>query len=262
MKKSCLYLKADLKRLFCSARPILAVLLTVGALLLAALEGIDWDAGVLYVFSLVMYGMPSMMILVCAAAAFADSFCEDMEHKYLMQQLLRGSAGSYLSARMLSIFLAALFTTAMGILLFVNILHLHLPWVGESGVEQYENLLLSGRLKGLLESQSFELYFLCYGMQYGVLSGILSLWAAYLSLFISNRMLVLASPMILYYFTDYLLAEIFSGKVNLGLIFSPSGSLFSEDLPAVLLVAAVAMMNFMLLGRLIAWKISPAKKCK
>lgn len=255
MKKFCFYLNTDVKRLLCSARLILSVPLTVGVLLLAALEGIFWDAGVLYVFSLVMYGMPAMMMLICGSVAFADSFCEDMEHKYLMQQLLRGNVGAYVWARMLSIFFAAMLTTALGILLFVNILHLRLAWVETSGMEQYENLLRAGGLRGFLKSRRFELYFFCYGMQYGVLSGILSLWASYLSFYISNRMLVLAAPMILYYFTDYLLAGIFPGKVNLGLIFSASNNLFSNDFLAAAVVAAAAIINFMLLKPLIAWKI-------
>lgn len=255
MKKICYYLKADVKRLLCSARLVLSVLLSVGVLLIAALEGIYWDAGVLYVFSLVMYGMPAMMILICGAAAFADSFCEDMEHKYLTQQLLRGNVGAYVSARMLSIFFAAMLTTALGTFLFVNILHLRLAWVEASGVEQYESLLRAGGLRGLLGSGRFELYFFCYGMQYGALTGILSLWASYLSFYISNRMLVLAAPMILYYFTDYLLAGIFPGKINLGLLFSAANNLFSNDFLAVFLVAVIAIMNFILLKPLLARKI-------
>lgn len=91
MKKFHAYLRADLKRLLCSGRP-------------------------------------AMMILVCAAIAFADSLCEDAEQKYRMQQIIRGNAGAYVSARICSVFLSALLTTAMGILLFVNILHLRLAW--------------------------------------------------------------------------------------------------------------------------------------
>lgn len=122
MMKFCSYLKADLKRMLCSAKPFLSVILTVGVLLLATLEGIDLHAGVLYIFSLVMYGMPAMMILVCAAVAYADSFCEDVEHKYMMQQIIRGDVGAYVFAKMSGIFLAAMFTTAFGIFLFVNFL--------------------------------------------------------------------------------------------------------------------------------------------
>lgn len=260
MKKFCSYLRADLKRLLCSAKIFISVALTVAVLLLAALEGIDFHAGVLYVFSLVMYGMPAMIILICGALAFADSLCEDAEHKYMRQQIIRGGTGMYVLARICSIFLSAFVTTALGIFLFANILHFRLAWVELSGQQEYDNLLRAGGLRIFLKNRQFEGYFLCYGLQYGLLSGILSLWASYLSLYISNRMLVLAAPMILYYFADYVLAGIFPGMVNVGLIFSASCSLFSNDLLSVLFAAAVTVVNFVLVWALMLGKITEREK--
>lgn len=254
MKKFCSYLRADLKRLLCSPKLIMSALLAVGALLLGMLEGIDLNTDVLYVFSLTMYGVPAMMILVCGALPFADSLCGDMEHKYVVQQLIRGNPGAYLSARVCSIFLSAMLTTAFGIFLFANILHLRLAWTDVSS-QQYDHLLRAGGLRIFLRSQQFELYFLCYGIQYGLLAGILSLWASYLSLYIANRMLILASPLILYYFADYLLEGLFPGRVNLGLIFSASGNLFSDDLLSVLFAVAITAVNSVLPGILMVWKI-------
>lgn len=255
MKKFGPYLRADLKRLLCSARPASSVALTVAVLLLAALEGIFLEAGVLYVFSLVMYGMPAMMILVCGALAYADSFCQDIEHKYMMQQIIRGDTGAYVLARICSIFLAAMLTTALGIFLFANVLHIRLAWVEASGAEQYEGLLRGGGLRILLKSRRFELYFLCCGLQYGLLSGILSLWAAYLSLYLPNRMLVLAAPMILYYFADYLLVGKFPGMINLWLIFCASNNLLADDFLSVLLAVGITAVNLGLLWTLMVRKI-------
>lgn len=65
------------------------------------MEGIDFHAGVLYVFSLVMYGRPVMMILICGALVFADSLYEDAEHHYIRQQIIRGRAKMYVLARAL-----------------------------------------------------------------------------------------------------------------------------------------------------------------
>lgn len=50
-------------------------------------------------FSIVMYGMPAMIILVCGSIAFADSLCEDLEQKYVLQQIIRGDLGKYVTAR-------------------------------------------------------------------------------------------------------------------------------------------------------------------
>lgn len=87
MKKFWSYLRDDLKRLLCSAKMIRKVTLTVVVMLLAALEGIDFHAGVLYVFSLIMYGMPAMMILICGALVFVDSLFADAEHNYMRWQI-------------------------------------------------------------------------------------------------------------------------------------------------------------------------------
>ncbi len=197
----------------------LSVVLTAGVLLSAVFEGIDLDTDVLYVFSLVMYGLPAMMVLVCAAVPYADSICEDMEHKYVMQQIIRGDMKSYISARIFSIFLSALFATAFGIFLFACLLHIKLAWVDVTDLQHYEHMLVSGGLRLFLKNKSFALYFFCYGLRYGVLSGILSLWASYLSMYISSRMLVLAAPVILYYFLDYMLAEISGSRINMALVF-------------------------------------------
>lgn len=254
MKKFVSYLKADWKRLLCPGKLLLSIACMTGILLLAMLEGIDLNTDVLYVFSLTMYGAPALMILVCAALAFAGSFCEDMEHKYVMQQMIRGNVGAYVSARVCSVFLSAMLGTVAGILLFVNILHLRLPWT-DALSQQYDHLLRSGGLKLFLRSRRFELYFLCYAVQYGLLTGILSLWASYLSMYISNQMLVLATPMVLYYVVDYLLNGLFHGMVNLGLIFSASNNLFSQDYFAVLFAAALGIGNVVLLGLLMARKL-------
>ena len=48
-----------------------------------------------------MYGMPAMVVLICGAVAFADSLCEDAEHNYIRQQIIRGRVGIYVSRRLI-----------------------------------------------------------------------------------------------------------------------------------------------------------------
>ncbi|MCI8557663.1 MAG: hypothetical protein HFI19_07845 [Lachnospiraceae bacterium] len=245
MKKMYFYLKADFKRSICSIKFILSVILIICVLLLATQEGIVLDTDVLYVFSIVMYGMPAMIILVCGAIAFADSFCEDMEYKYVMQQVIRGDLEKYVTARVLSIFCVTMISTTLGIFLFTGILHISLPWVDISGL-QYDHIIHAGGLRLFLIYRLYPLYYLCYGIQYGVLVGIMALWASCLSMYISNRMLVLSAPMIIYYFTDYVLAEVSSGMLSLAMIFSPSNNLFLNDFLSVTLVIGIAVMNLYL----------------
>jgi len=249
MKKIYHYLKADLKRAACSIKFIRSVLLTTGVLLLATQEGIALDTDVLYVFSLVMYGMPAMIILVCGAAAFADSLCEDLEHQYILQQIIRGDVEKYVAARILSIFCITITATALGIFLFASILHISLPWADTSGL-QYDYLIHAGGFRFFLINGLYPLYFFCCGLQYGVLVGILALWAACLSMFISNRMFVLSAPMIIYYFADFALAEISSERLSLAMLFSHANNLFSDDFLTAAMVTGIAVINLCLTGTL------------
>lgn len=249
MKKIYCYLKADFKRSICSIKFLLSVILTIGVLLLATQEGIALDTDVLYVFSIVMYGMPAMVILVCGAIAFADSLCEDTEHKYVLQQVIRGDLETYVTARILSIFCATIISTALGIFLFAGILHIRLPWADISGL-QYDHIIHAGGLRFFLIHELYPVYYFCYGLQYGALVGIMALWAACLSIYVPNRMLVLSAPMIIYYFTDYALAESSSGTLGLSIIFSPSNNLFLNDFLSVLLVGGIAAVNLCLVRKI------------
>ena len=250
MRKFCYYFKTDLKRSVCSMKLVISIALTMGVLLLSTLEGIALDTNVLYVFSIVMYGMPAMMILVCGAIAFADSFCEDIEHKYVMQQVIRGDIEGYVSARIFSIFSVTMLSVTLGIFLFANIMHYKLAWVDVSGL-QYDHIIHAGGLRFFLIHKWYSLYYFCYGIQYSVLAGILSLWAAYLSMFISNRMLVLSAPMVQYYFVDYILTTASSGRLNLAAVFSASNNIFRNDSLSLLLVVVIAAINVILLRKLL-----------
>lgn len=246
MKKIYPYLRADLKRAVCSKKIALSIILTTGVLLLATLEGIALNTDVLYVFSLVLYGLPSMLILVCGATAFADSLCEDMQKKYILQQSIRGDMKSYVSARVISIFIASVLSSALGIFLFACILHIGLPWADTDGA-QYDVMINAGRLSTILGRRWFPLYYFSYGVQYGILVGILAVWASFFSIYVSDQMLVLSTPMIIYYFADYALAKISSGLLNLSIIFSPASKLFENDVLSVLFIILIAAVNLILI---------------
>lgn len=254
MKKIYCYLKADFKRSIVSIKFMLSVILMIGVLLLATQEGIALDTDVLYVFSLVMYGMPAMIILVCGAVAFADSLCEDMEENFCLQQIIRGDMEKYVTARVISIFFTTILSTASGVFLFSCLLHIALPWVDISSL-QYDHIMHVGGLRVFLRYGLYPLYYFCYGLLYGVLVGIMALWASCLSLYISNRMLVLSAPMIIYYFTDFVLAEISSEMLNLSLIFSPSNNLFLNDFLSVATVIGIAVINLCLTGKVMAVRL-------
>ena len=82
-------LYADLYRAFFSKRFAFSVLLVIAVLLAASFEGIALHTEVLYVFSLVMYGMPAMLVIIGGVSAYADSIFSDIEHRYIRGILSR-----------------------------------------------------------------------------------------------------------------------------------------------------------------------------
>lgn len=247
------YFKIDCRRMVLSFRFWGAVMLIPCILLFAVFEDISFESDVFGIFSIVMYSIPSVLILLCGTLVFATGFCEDMEHKYIIQQTIRGNIKSYVMARIISIFMGALIVTAFGLFLYAWILHIWLPWTGVSGI--YEDWLEAGGFKVLLETHHYGLYFLLYGIQYGAMVGILALWASYISLFVSNSMLVLSFPLIGYYFFDKIYAVLFPELPGVSLLFTLSFNLFQNERMEILIIIGISLVHIVLLSWLFTRQI-------
>ena len=79
-----------------------------------------------------------------------------------------------------------------------------------------------------------------------LLAGVLALLAAYVSLFISNRLLTLAVPFMGFYFISYYSRALFGAneKLNLTYIFNASYNLWNNDIASF----AYAIFTGVLLG--------------
>ena len=72
---------------------------------------------------------------------------------------------------------------------------LRLPWVDE-GMAEYISMF--GGYRSFLDHGQYLLWFWFYGMQWGIFAGILSMAAAFFSLFWPNKLLVFSVPVLLY----------------------------------------------------------------
>lgn len=247
-------LKSDLCRAIESKRILIAVIMVIMILFGASFEGISFDEDILYMFSIVMYGMPAMIILIAGTFAHGDSICSDMEHKYISNMILKGGLNEYVVTKILSIFITAMISIVLGILCYVGILHIFIPWTQQDG-NQYEFLMQSGGFRYFLGKNMFLSYFLLYGIQYGLLAGSLAVFSAYLSLYITNKMLVLATPFLAYYFMDFILADFFQEQITLATVFSASNNLLKNDLKSFLLAVVISALFLAAVGMLTRRKI-------
>lgn len=129
-----------------------------------------------------------------------------------------------------------------------------MPWSQING-NQYEFLMQGGSLRFFLGKKMFVMYFFAYGIQYGILAGNLAVLSAYLSLFITNKMLVLATPFLCYYFIDFVLSDCLNEQITLAIIFLASNNLMNDDIKSFMFSAAISIIFLIIIGMLTYRKI-------
>ena len=250
------YLRVDCVRVFSSWRFLVGIIGVCAVMYLASYEGIDTSTNVVYVVWLIVYGMPFMISLVFSAFPFSCCFCEDVEQKYAYWQVARGNLTSYAISKIIVVFLSAAITTMMGMLLYVSILRFQIPWIEENDAICQSALTLGG-FRSILQSGMYYLYFALFGLQFGMLSGLLSVLAAAVSLFINNRLLTLSVPFMGFYLLSYYGGALIDyDKFNLISIYNATYNLWSNDLISFLYAIGFSVFGLLMMGGLIVWKLN------
>lgn len=163
-------------------------------------DGLQNDVVSTYTFSVAMTGW--LISFSFCAFVYATAFCEEMNHKYIRYNVIRGNLKSYVAAKAVAIYLSSLFTMFLGTFLFLLICRMQIPWT-DWGSANY-GVLYAGCYANILKGNHPLLYCLMLSVHLGLLAGFLSLIAALCSVYISNRILILVAPI----FAWRLLAEI------------------------------------------------------
>lgn len=159
----------------------------------------------LYVFATWMSG--SLAAYVFCAFPYAAVFSGEMEHKYSRCAVIRGSLKGYVLSKAAVIYFSAVLTMLGGTMLFLLLCRTQLPWLNVQEGYDY-GTLYSGCYSSILKAGKPFVYCMLGALNMGLLSGTLSVFAALCSLYISNRMLVLIIPVLLF---DLLAAVNFNG---------------------------------------------------
>lgn len=235
------YFFTDLYRAFFGKRFLISIAGVVLALLFSLQGAESMSVSVLYVFLLATYGVGAELSLVFGAFCYGTSFAEELENGYAKYSVIRGNVGKYVGSKLVVIFLSsvAVMTVACGVFPLICLLF-GLPWSDVDTLQQYAVV----SYRGLLENGHYLLWFLLYGGQWGIFVGCMSVAAAFFSLYVSNRLLVLAVPILL----SQVMTDLGEGiRVRLpyldpSLIFSARYRMLPEDwlvMGWALLVAAV-----------------------
>ncbi len=225
------YFLTDIKRLWKSYE-FYAAILGVAVALLFSVEDMELKNGnVMFTYFYATELTGFKITYVFCAFAFATTFCEDLEHKYLRFLTIRGSLKKYVASRVTVIYLASVVTMVLGSMLFVCFCRARGPWVSEYDIG------VIAMYKGLVEGGHYALYCACYALQLGLLAGLLSVLSAFLSLYFTNKVTVFALPVLL----CELLEEVDFGMYNTVLLFRAYNKLFAKDWQCLLFLVTISV---------------------
>lgn len=196
-----------------------------------------------YVFATNMTGF--ILTFVFCAFPYAAVFAEELEHKYIRYGMIRGNLKSYVISKIVVIYISSVVTMVWGTLLFVLLCHTQIAWISPEplAAEMELQMYASGCYGSLAENGHYLAYCMMHALHWGLLAGMLSVMAAFFSVYISNRVLVLILPAVFY--RMLLILNIKKHNIR---IFDPiHGSVFGCDWKNLLLVLGLSVVPSALL---------------
>ncbi len=197
----------------------------------------------------------AIMAYAFCCISFAGCFIEDSEYHYWNQVVQKGSLRCYAWSKTITCFLSGVFTMVLGILLFVFMLRLRVPFL-------QEEYIVGGQREGdtfgfLIYSDTVLLYFICSAAFCGMLGGILAVVSAYLSLYEKNRLFTICIAVVGFYFLENFLTsnldlpEFF----NIWVIYGAGYSLFGNSCQNIVYAIFVAILFICVFGFFIEKKL-------
>lgn len=213
------YLTSEFRRSFFSYKFLIGVIgvAFAQAFSIYKIAGINTSVYATYVRA--VYFIPYSLSFVFCTVPYAQSFCEDIEHGYIRQIVLRTNLKFYTKSRIAFICISSMVTMIIGTLFFVLIVHLKVPWTGQ-GESLGQDILAVIFFK----AGHYLLYFILRAFFWGLLASLLAVLSASLSLFWLNKLFVISLPFILLYAMIYFMQVLFKNipQMDIALIFNPS----------------------------------------
>ena len=183
------FFRMDIKRCFCSKRLLFGILGCIIVMFFGSMEWMKTALSVFYVYDLLMAGMPFLIVLTFCALPYSGCFCDDLENKYIIQQLIRGNIGKYVSSKIITIIISSMTCYLMAAFVYMGVLYIKLPWLNLDEMQNFDE----GNI--LIQQGHYLGYLILMSMQFSLIVAVLSLMASYISLYINNRLLTLTVPL-------------------------------------------------------------------
>lgn len=192
--KNVNYFKSDIVRLVKSYEIYVAILGVFVSMIFAIERAGFLDGSILgaYILTINMGGY--MLVYVFGALGYATVFCEDFERQYIRYELIRGNLKKYILSKVIIVFFSSVAIIVLGTVLFIMFLGAQFPWIKE-GITSLDGIK-TGMYAGLISKKHYFLYCICASVQSGFLAGLLSVWSAFISLYVTNKVIVLTIPLL------------------------------------------------------------------
>lgn len=255
-RKYIAYLYVDFLRAFTSPEFLISILGVLIILLWGCCGDEIRDSSVIRLIWYSTFGIQFLFVMIFGAIPYAGSICEDLEYGYIRQILIRGNLKRYCVSKATIVLMSSICSFVTGMLLFVSILRLRLRWVDISD-SVYQSAIRSGSFRELIKNNHFYVYVFLFSIQLGMLIGILALVSVYISLFISNKLLVFSIPVMAYYFIVQYTAEIFPNNklLNINLVYGGTFNLFDNDILSFMYAIFLTIITGVILTWLIYSKL-------
>ncbi|HVJ50002.1 hypothetical protein [Desulfitobacterium sp.] len=197
-------LRVDFRRAFFSFGFLLAVVGMSAALFFSAStegQAIVYDNGgdVLYLYRVAHLQGFSMLSIIFATLPYAISFCTDWNNQFIRSAVIRTNIKSYGISKVFTTALAGGSAVALGEVLFILLLRLHFPLVDRQS-PFFQNAASDQVYGSLLSGGDFTAYFASKILISFFAAAFFAVLALWISTYLTNVFVTLASPILSYYF--------------------------------------------------------------
>ena len=207
----------NIKRTYFSKESIVAIImfLVISMYKLWELQE-QISVGIFYIMNISYVDIKAMLIFSFMALPAAICFAEDFEFCNIHYQLIRSSLKKYVFSKTINIFISSIIIMVICFLSYISLLRLS----GHDWIDEYFNTsdFWDINMWKYISCGNFWMFYIIMAIQFGILSGILNLLSAWLSLYIKNKMMILATPSIVVYILKYYIPGWLLGHRDLNII--------------------------------------------
>ena len=239
------YLKMDFYRMLTSKYFGIGILGVVGVYGLSLMQLKSQDVYLLNYY--IKFYSTYMLLLIFGAVAYSNAMMEDLEYKNYYLQIQKGSFRKYIWSKVITAFISAVIVMVLGTSIFCLMAHFKMLLLSPDN-DMLEYLADGDYLSQLITPETIFWYLIADAAMTGLMAGIFSVFAMWLSLFVKNQMFTVMVPIVGFYFFVNYFTRIFGEndyfKLNViyisnGKIFEKSFSCFCYALFVVVAIAAI-----------------------